>query len=197
MANAATPLKSAAKGISADARPFDWEDPFFLDDQLKPYPDDQQWAYLAAVPRIDPATVELIARVRYHSKGYISLLERNAAFEALVESQRQLEVRNRFIRDTFGRYLSDEIVENLLERPGGLALGGEKRRVTIMMADLRGFTSLSERLPPEKVVKYAGNRVGENSVKDNATSPAGDAQAFCASDRVDDNNTISDDRQRP
>ena len=34
MANAATPLKSAAKGISADARPFDWEDPFFLDDQL-------------------------------------------------------------------------------------------------------------------------------------------------------------------
>ena len=34
MANAATPIKSAAKGISADAKPFDWEDPFFLDDQL-------------------------------------------------------------------------------------------------------------------------------------------------------------------
>ena len=34
MANAATPIKSAAKGISVDARPFDWEDPFFLDDQL-------------------------------------------------------------------------------------------------------------------------------------------------------------------
>ena len=34
MANAATPIKSAAKGITADARPFDWEDPFFLDDQL-------------------------------------------------------------------------------------------------------------------------------------------------------------------
>lgn len=34
----------------------------FLDDQLKPYPDDQQWAYLAAVPRIDPGTVDLIAR---------------------------------------------------------------------------------------------------------------------------------------
>ena len=31
---AATPIKSAAKGISADAKPFDWEDPFFLDDQL-------------------------------------------------------------------------------------------------------------------------------------------------------------------
>ena len=34
----------------------------FLDDQLKPYPDDQQWAYLASVQRIDPATVEMIAR---------------------------------------------------------------------------------------------------------------------------------------
>src|SRR5438477_11520913 len=34
MAIAATPMKSASKGISADAKPFDWEDPFFLDDQL-------------------------------------------------------------------------------------------------------------------------------------------------------------------
>lgn len=34
----------------------------FLDDQLKPFPDDEQWAYLASVPRIDPATVELVAR---------------------------------------------------------------------------------------------------------------------------------------
>jgi len=34
----------------------------FLDDQLQPYPDDQQWAYLAAMTRIDPSTVDLIAR---------------------------------------------------------------------------------------------------------------------------------------
>src|SRR5260370_5876665 len=34
MATAATPIKRAAKGISADAKPFDWEDPFFLDEQL-------------------------------------------------------------------------------------------------------------------------------------------------------------------
>ena len=34
----------------------------FLDDQLRPYPDDQQWSYLASLPRIDVATVELIAR---------------------------------------------------------------------------------------------------------------------------------------
>jgi len=71
----------------------------------------------------------------------------------LIESQRQLEVRNQFIRNTFGRYLSEEIVDNILDSPEGLDLGGEKRHVTIMMNDLRGFTSLGEMLPPEGVVK--------------------------------------------
>jgi len=64
----------------------------------------------------------------------------------------QVELRNRFIRETFGRYLTDEIVDTVLESPTGLQMGGEKRKVTMLMADLRGFTSLSERLPPERVV---------------------------------------------
>lgn len=64
----------------------------------------------------------------------------------------QLELRNRFIRETFGRYLADEVVATLLESPTGVRLGGEKRKITMMMADLRGFTSLSERLAPERVV---------------------------------------------
>ena len=63
-----------------------------------------------------------------------------------------LEVRNSFIRETFGRYLSDEIVNTILESPKGMALGGEKRLVTILMSDLRGFTPLSERLQPDQLV---------------------------------------------
>src|SRR5213075_653755 len=70
---------------------------------------------------------------------------------------RQLEAHGKFIRETFGRYLSDEIVASLLETPAGLSLGGEKRRVTILMADLRGFTPLAETLPPEKVVALINN----------------------------------------
>jgi adenylate cyclase len=70
----------------------------------------------------------------------------------LQELNAALEVRNRFIRQTFGRYLSDEIVETILEKPGGLKIGGEKRQATILMSDLRGFTSLSEELPAEDVV---------------------------------------------
>src|SRR5262249_57550645 len=65
---------------------------------------------------------------------------------------KQVELRNRFIRETFGRYLTDEVVATLLESPTGLEMGGDKRKVTMMMTDLRGFTSLSERLPPERVV---------------------------------------------
>ncbi|MEX6778260.1 CHASE2 domain-containing protein [Limnospira fusiformis] len=57
------------------------------------------------------------------------------------------------IRKTFGRYLSDEIVANLLEHPEGLKMGGERRKITILTSDLRGFTALSERLPPEEVVQ--------------------------------------------
>lgn len=72
----------------------------------------------------------------------------------------QLELRNRFIRKTFGRYLSDEIVTDLLSSPEGLKLGGEKRKVTIMMTDLRGFTSLCERLPGEQVVRLLNHYLG-------------------------------------
>ena len=70
----------------------------------------------------------------------------------LQELNAALEVRNRFIRQTFGRYLSDDIVESILERQDGLNIGGEKRLATILMSDLRGFTSLSEGLPAEDVV---------------------------------------------
>jgi PAS domain S-box-containing protein len=65
----------------------------------------------------------------------------------------QVHLRNHFIRETFGRYLTDEVVDTVLESPSGLQMGGEKRKVTMMMTDLRGFTSLSERLPADRVVK--------------------------------------------
>ena len=64
------------------------------------------------------------------------------------------------IRKTFGRYLTDEIVAKLLENPEGLSLGGERRKITILVSDLRGFTSLSERLPPEEVVKILNFYLG-------------------------------------
>ncbi|MGI0487468.1 CHASE2 domain-containing protein [Pantanalinema rosaneae CENA516] len=57
------------------------------------------------------------------------------------------------MRQTFGRYVTDEVVANILETPAGLKLGGETRKVTILISDLRGFSALSERLSPEKAVR--------------------------------------------
>lgn len=63
-----------------------------------------------------------------------------------------LQQSNQLIRRTFGRYLSEEIVQAILETPDGLKLGGEEQTVTIMMTDIRGFTTLCERLSAEQVV---------------------------------------------
>ncbi|AEB10197.1 adenylate/guanylate cyclase [Desulfobacca acetoxidans DSM 11109] len=72
--------------------------------------------------------------------------------EQLVDLNKQLERRNKFIRETFGRYTSDDIVGVLLDMPEGLKLGGEKREVTLLMSDLRGFTAMAERLEATEVV---------------------------------------------
>ncbi|MGD8531001.1 MAG: adenylate/guanylate cyclase domain-containing protein [Syntrophobacterales bacterium] len=72
--------------------------------------------------------------------------------DKLIELNKELERRKKFIRKTFGRYTSDEIVEALLDVPNGQELGGEKREITILLSDLRGFTALAERLEPTEVM---------------------------------------------
>src|SRR5262245_1371917 len=81
--------------------------------------------------------------------------------QALLQRQNaQLELHNRFIRHTFGRYLNNDVVARLLDSPTGLALGGERRKVTLLMSDLRGFTTLSEHLRPEEVVTILNRHLG-------------------------------------
>lgn len=72
-----------------------------------------------------------------------------------------LDTQSRFIRHTFGRYLSDEVVTEILSTPEAALMSGEKRVVTMMMTDLRGITALSERYPPEDVVKILNQFLGE------------------------------------
>lgn len=101
--------------------------------------------------------IELLSRIMYHSRGYRNALRLGDSIQKLFEIQKRLEVQGEFIRKTFGRYLSDDVVNSLLASPEALKLGGEKRRITILMADLRGFTSLSERLLPEQVLAIVNN----------------------------------------
>jgi adenylate cyclase len=58
----------------------------------------------------------------------------------------------RFLRSAFSRYVAPEVVETLVAEPGRLALGGETREVTVMFADVAGFTSLSEGRAPQEIV---------------------------------------------
>jgi adenylate cyclase len=62
----------------------------------------------------------------------------------------------RELADLFGRYASPEIVQELASAAdrGELELGGSLREVTVLFADLRGFTGVSERLPPIEVVLF-------------------------------------------
>jgi class 3 adenylate cyclase len=57
-----------------------------------------------------------------------------------------------FISNTFGRYVDPEIARELLNRPEAARLGGEKREVIIMFADVRDFTPLAETLSPEATI---------------------------------------------
>ncbi|HEY7710642.1 MAG TPA: adenylate/guanylate cyclase domain-containing protein [Candidatus Entotheonella sp.] len=77
------------------------------------------------------------------------------AIEAdLQKKAEELRERYQFIRHTFGRYISEDVVAQLLDSPEGMDLGGEKRRVTILMSDLRGFTAAAEHLEPQDVMTF-------------------------------------------
>lgn len=71
----------------------------------------------------------------------------------LKRATEEVEKKNLYIRSTLGRFLTDRVVDKLLETSDAPSFQGEKRKVTILMTDIRGFTSLSERLLPEQVVE--------------------------------------------
>ena len=56
------------------------------------------------------------------------------------------------VKNTFKRYVSKQVVDELLDDDAKLNLGGEEREVTVLFSDIRGFTSMSENMSPESVV---------------------------------------------
>jgi adenylate cyclase len=57
-----------------------------------------------------------------------------------------------FVKNTFKRYLSASVVDQIIKDPSSLKLGGEERELTVFFSDMSGFTELSERMEPQKLV---------------------------------------------
>jgi len=89
---------------------------------------------------------------------------------ARSDRDQAMEARGAFIRETFGRYVSDDVVASLLSSPEALKLGGEQRKVTVMMSDLRGFTALAERLTPEEAIRFLNGYCRRWSTSSSATA---------------------------
>jgi class 3 adenylate cyclase len=73
----------------------------------------------------------------------------SAAFNRMVEQLRHKER----IRETFGRYIDPRVVEGLLNQPKLAAAEGQRRVMTVMFCDMKGFTTLSEGMTPQGLVK--------------------------------------------
>ncbi|MGD2125782.1 MAG: adenylate/guanylate cyclase domain-containing protein [Desulfobacteraceae bacterium] len=86
------------------------------------------------------------------------------AFNRMAED---LELKEK-IKDSFGRYVTPEIVEMILSNPDKLWMKGSKVRATVLFVDIRGFTTLSENMDPEAVVRLLNDyltRVTDTVIK--------------------------------
>jgi len=88
---------------------------------------------------------DLAVRVPVRSNDELG--ELNQRFNAMVDELREAQRA----RELFGRYVSPPVARQALER--GIKVGGELTRATAMFVDLRGFTALSQRVPPDRVVE--------------------------------------------
>lgn len=111
----------------------------------------------SAVPP-DDASALRVQELEQRCADLESMLEITSEHADFIEAE--LEKRNTLIQQIFGRYVTREVVEQLLSTPDGLKIGGERRDITVLSSDLRGFTALSERLSAEDVIRILNYYLG-------------------------------------
>ena len=111
----------------------------------------------------------LVAESRVHGALYADRLDPFASFKpddleliSAVAAQTAIAVENaraherlareEVARANYSRFLPEYVVKQMLENPESFKLGGVNQTITILFADIRGFTSIAEHAPPEKVV---------------------------------------------
>ena len=83
------------------------------------------------------------------------------SFALVVVYYRTEERDRKWITSIFGKYVSPVVIDNLIKNPKMINLGGEKRNITIFFSDIRGFTSISEKLTPEELVNLLNEYLTE------------------------------------
>jgi adenylate cyclase len=83
---------------------------------------------------------------------YRELLMRVEARLRTKQEADRLRATQQMIRETFERFVSPQVVERMLADPNQVRLGGTLQTITVLFADLRGFTLLAESLPPTELV---------------------------------------------
>jgi adenylate cyclase len=96
--------------------------------------------WVSAVPPIGAATLALFGGV---------------AWQYFVEGRAK-----RHIKQLFGRYVSRDVIDELMTNPALARLGGERREMTVLFSDIRGFTAASERGTPEAIVAQLNEYFG-------------------------------------
>lgn len=82
----------------------------------------------------------------------VEVKEHLKMMDEIAKLNETLEKQNTFIRKAFSKYLSEEIVDQVLNKPDGLSIGGQSENLTVLMSDLRGFTALCERMSPDELM---------------------------------------------
>jgi len=82
---------------------------------------------------------------------------------ALILSVRYIieERKKKFIRGAFSKYLAPQVVDLVLKDPSRLAVGGERKELTVLFSDLRGFTSFSENMDPKTLTQLLNEYLSE------------------------------------
>ncbi|MEA3506412.1 MAG: HAMP domain-containing protein, partial [Elusimicrobiota bacterium] len=84
--------------------------------------------------------------VRVKEKGKDEIGDLSRTFNEMVKGLGERE----FLRETFGKYVNPEVARQALSKK--LKLGGERKAVSVLLTDIRGFTRITEKIPPEKIV---------------------------------------------
>lgn len=73
------------------------------------------------------------------------------------------ERRNRILKSAFGSYVSPEVVEQISKNSNVLQLGGERKELTVLFSDIRGFTAYSEGMDPQEIVSVLNDYLSRMS----------------------------------